>query len=317
MMTTIGGFAITALPDGALVQLSDADPTMLPRFKQTFPRARFRLATRSWHVPGVLAVNRVTRFAEAVAQEQREVQARIERILRDAEFEGHAIPLDTPGLEGRSYLAALAHNGQKLSTRHILVSVRDDHVRVGFAYNEEAVALVRTVPGARFLPDLKAWSVSLANVRALHGVVDRMEESLARAAAAAARERGVDEEAREAAARARRAGRVLMLLALRPVSGSLVRIGAEARVIDGFGRTFLLDPKTASVWGPHLHGQEGRPCCYAYTRAASPREAAVLKTQEAAHEAVRARLQLLGRARLAGRGQAAAHLHPSAHRHRS
>lgn len=108
------------------------------------PRARFRPATRSWHVPGVLTVNRLTRFSEAAAQEQREAQARIERILGDAEFEGHPVPLDIPGLEGRAYLAALARNGQKLSTCHILASVRDDHVRVGFAYNEEAASPVRT-----------------------------------------------------------------------------------------------------------------------------------------------------------------------------
>ncbi|MGN7126762.1 hypothetical protein [Methylorubrum thiocyanatum] len=308
MMLTIGSFTVTALPNGAAVRFSVADPALLPRFKQSFPRARFRPATRSWHVPGVLAVNRVTRFAEAAAQELREAQARIERILRDAEFDGHLVSLDIPGLEGRAYLAALAHNGRKLSTRHILVSVRDDHVRVGFAYNEEAVALVRAVPGARFLPDLRAWSVPFASVRALHGVVDRMEEALARAnaAAATARERGADEGAREAAAQARRANRILMLLVLRPVAGALVRIGVEARVIEGYGRTFLLDQNTARVWGPHLQGQEGQPCCYAYTRAASPSEAAALEAYEAAREIERARLQLIGRARMAGRRQIAA-----------
>jgi hypothetical protein len=138
MMLTIGSFTVTARPDGAAVQFSVAESLLLPRFKQSFPRARFRAATRSWHVPGVLAVSRVTRFAEAVAQEQHKAQARIERILRDAEFDGHPVSLDIPGLEGRAYLAALAHNGRKLSTRHILARARDGHVRVGFAYNEEA-----------------------------------------------------------------------------------------------------------------------------------------------------------------------------------
>jgi hypothetical protein len=189
MTMTIGSFAVTALPDGAEVRFPFADPALLPRFRQTFPRARFRPAMRSWHVPGVLAVDRVTRFAEAAAQEERQAQARIDQVLRDAEFERRPVPLDTPGLEGRSYLAALAHNGRKLSTRHILVWVREDHVRVGFPYDEEAVALVRTVPGARFLPDLRAWSVPLAKVRDLHGVIDQMEESLARASAAAAEAR--------------------------------------------------------------------------------------------------------------------------------
>ncbi|KMO29105.1 hypothetical protein VQ02_30480 [Methylobacterium variabile] len=69
------------------------------------------------------------------------------------------------------------------------------------------MALVRTFPGARFLPDLRAWSVPFASVRALHGVVDRMEAFLARAAAAA---------------QTRRASRILMLLALRPIAGALV-----------------------------------------------------------------------------------------------
>ena len=305
MTTTIGFFAVTALPDGASVQFPLADPELLPRFKQAFPKARFRPATRSWLVPGVLAVSRITRFAEAATHQQREVDNRIERILRDAEFDGHPVPLDTPGLEGRSYLDALAHNGQKLSTRHILVMVRDDHVKLGFVYNEEAVALVRTVPGARFLPDLRAWSVPLANVRGLHRVIDRMEEFLARAtaAAAAAREQGVDEGTREAVAQARRAGRVLMLLALRPAPGTMMRIGDEVRVIEGFGRPFLLDLSSARRWAPHLRWKVGQPCCYAYTRAPSPGEAAALTTYETTLAAERARLQALSQARSAERRQ--------------
>lgn len=325
MMTMIGGFTITALPDGAAVQFSIADPMMLPRFKQSFPRARFAAATRSWYVPGRLAVERVARFADAVAREQREAQARIDRILRDAEFEGHAIPLDTPGLEGHQYLTALAHNGQQLSTRHVHVTVTGDRATIRFAYDEAAVALMRAIPGAYFLPDAKAWSVSVAKVRDLHGVIDRMEESLAKASAAetVARERGgqalerfADEIAREAVARERRAHRTLVLLALRPAVGAVVRLHAEVRVIEGYGRSFLLDERTATMWSPHFLGQQGQPCCYAYTRGATPGEANALKAQEAAYEAVRARLQLPGRARLAGRGQAAAHLHPLAHRHR-
>jgi hypothetical protein len=97
-----------------------------------------------------------------------------------------------------------------------------------------------------------------------------------------------------------------MLLALRPVVGTLVRIGAEVRVIEGFGRTFLLDPKTAGAWAPGFHGQEGQPCCYAYTRAASHRQAAALAAQEAAREIQWTRLQLLDRARLNGHRRAAA-----------
>ncbi|KMO44968.1 hypothetical protein VQ03_00320 [Methylobacterium tarhaniae] len=226
------------------------------------------------------------------------MQASVDQVLRDAEFDGSPVPLDTPGLEGGAYLAALAHNGQRLTTRHILVMVRDDHVRVGFPYNAQAVVLVRSIPGARFLRDLTAWLVPLAKVRDLHAVIPQMEESLARASAgAAAPEQGADEGAIVAAAHERRAGRVLMLFALRPVARSVVRVAADARVIEGYGRTFLLDAKTASVSAPHLSREVGRPCCYAYIRAATPDETAVLEKYEAFIETERSRLRGLGRVR--------------------
>ncbi|GMA79917.1 hypothetical protein GCM10025880_63340 [Methylorubrum aminovorans] len=126
-----------------------------------------------------------------------------------------------------------------------------------------------------------------------------------------------DLRAHEATSQMRLANRILMLVALRPAVGAIVRLNAKARVIEGYGCSFVVDANTESVWGPHFRGQEGQPCCYAYTRAAMSRETVVLEVQEAAREAERIRLLHIGRARSVGRGYAVAHPHPSAHRHQS
>ena len=153
-----------------------------------------------------------------------------------------------------------------------------------------------------------------------------MEASLARASATEEEARGQGDQepdwltglrAHEATSQRRLANRILMLVALRPAVGAIVRLNAKARVIEGYGCSFVVDANTASVWGPHFRGQEGQPCCYAYTRAATSRETVALEAQEAACEAERVRLLRMGRARWVGRGYAVAHPHPSAHRHQS
>jgi hypothetical protein len=84
---------ITALHDGAALQFPK-DRRLIDSLKARFPKARWGSCTKSWHVPGKLAVHRTTLWA---AQQQAYLDG-LEAKARDAEWDGKVIAPVAPPL---------------------------------------------------------------------------------------------------------------------------------------------------------------------------------------------------------------------------
>ena len=192
-----------------------------------------------------------------------------------------------------------------------------------FAYQPDAVEVMRGVPGAKFGAESKRWTVKSADVvfleeaipaicRALTNAIAAQRVAAAekarvqaeekaraehnrRAAYAAAVERNRparEAEARERAAEAARKleenPRLLMLMSRPYLEGEVIRSGGRALVVTGFGKTWTVDEDMPSMHGSWLLGHEGERCCYAFCRKATPAETTTLEGQEAAAAAEKA-----------------------------
>ena len=159
---------VTATKLGAAVKFPKNN-SMIADFRSRFPRARWGAGTKSWHIPGKLAVRRASLWAA----EQKGILAKMECDARDAEWDG--LP-PTPKEAGRKAISEMA------PYRVIALSIVDDTIRLRTAYNPQIVALCRSLGGqwtgqAWMLPlaagveiaakreDIRAWHNLTANAR--------------------------------------------------------------------------------------------------------------------------------------------------------
>ncbi len=124
---------IQPLPTGAAVQFPK-DRALIDRFKVRFPKARWGAGTKSWHIPGKLAVTRVEKWAAAEAPYLRA----IEQALRDLEWDG----IETDPLK------ALESRRAEVKSRNITIA--GGELRYEFRYLEASVDIARSLPGARW-----------------------------------------------------------------------------------------------------------------------------------------------------------------------
>ena len=149
---------VQPLDNGAAVQFPK-DAALNNSFKSRFPKARWDAGTASWHIPGKLAVARAQKWASEHEDAVRHADREVEQERRDAEW------------EGRESDPVKALIGRRKEIRSRLASVSDTGVvTYPFPYNDEAIAIARSLPGARFDRAAKAWSfrpTSLQDVEAI------------------------------------------------------------------------------------------------------------------------------------------------------
>ena len=183
-------------------------------------------------------------------------------------------------------------------------------VRVEFAYEPEAVAAVKAVPGAKYDPETKGWLVAEADTPALADALrvaavalmaaSERQEAEARRRVAAKELDDIRHEAnravaRNAAARAAepqvpqpaRKPRLPVLLSRGLAVGDTLRCAGTLSVIESFGKVFRVSDDASSVWSGEFAGCEGDQVRYAYLRHATPAEVAALEAREAAARAAK------------------------------
>lgn len=143
---------VTALENGAAVQFP-YDAERIARLKARFPKARWGAGTSSWHIHGKLAAKR----AEAWA----------------AEEQGSAQPDPYAGERIRD--ADIFEHGPMQS--HLVRTDRSGYT-VRMIYSEAAVALIKTVPTARWEKASKSWRVDLTATAALRAILPELERAV-------------------------------------------------------------------------------------------------------------------------------------------
>ncbi|MFE1598153.1 hypothetical protein [Methylobacterium sp. ID0610] len=274
---TIGGIQITALHDGAAVQFQK-EKDLNDSLKATFPKARWGAETKSWHIPGKLAVSRALRWAEERQAERAAQEQAAEQARRDAEFEGRPAP--AAPLEGLAYFQALRADGRKISTQNVKFIPGNKNIRadVVFAYDPEAVRLIKTIPGAKFDGYHKTWSIPMDQAHALHAIIGAMDQAVAAQLASRNAERRAEQAARDAKAAERRANRYPVLEWDAPAVGSVAMLHGRAVLVEGLGDVWRLDGGDYDgIYPPHLWDRRVR---YVYFREATQAEAEAFLLRE-------------------------------------
>lgn len=126
------------------------DRDLVRRFRETFPRARWRREEGCWFVPGTTAVQRLNTW---MAQELETLDRHADAKGRDAYF---FEPLESPYL-----------------------SIGED-LRVRTPYSRTIVEALRSIPWAHWNPDEKIWHVPFRSYEDLRRVWPTIEEAALR-----------------------------------------------------------------------------------------------------------------------------------------
>jgi hypothetical protein len=139
------------------------DRELVVRFRERFPRARWRMKEKGWFVPGTTAVQRLNTW---MAQE-------LETLGRHADVKGRDAyffePLESPYL-----------------------SVRED-LRIRTPYSRTIVEALRSIPWAHWNPDEKIWHVPFRSYEKLQRLWPVIEEA-ARRHEPEARRKGLEQK---------------------------------------------------------------------------------------------------------------------------
>ncbi|WP_457094437.1 hypothetical protein [Microvirga sp. P5_D2] len=126
------------------------DRDLVRRFREAFPRARWRGVEQEWFVPGTTAVRRLNRW---MAQELETLDRHADEKGRDAYlFE----PLESPYL-----------------------TIADD-LRIRTPYSQTIVDALRSIPWARWNPDQRIWHVPFRSYESLQQAWPAIEEAARR-----------------------------------------------------------------------------------------------------------------------------------------
>ena len=176
-----------------------------------------------------------------------------------------------------------------------------------FPYNAELVALVKTIPGAKFDGPSKSWHVAkrysaqaarfaeqaapILRQQSVDELAERARAAQRRSEAQRVRQAEWDREreernARYAAERLAKAeedraagrGRIGTLERETPTVGTVLRHGASVVRITGHGKSWRLNDESSSMGWPV--GCEGERACYAYYERASEAEIAAFEQRE-------------------------------------
>ncbi|KAA2238110.1 hypothetical protein [Salinarimonas soli] len=166
-MEAVSGFEIETSDGerpGAFVRFP-FDRSLLDRFREAFPRARWRRSEERWFVPGTTAAARLDVW---VSRELSDLDRHADDKGRDAfSFE----PLASPYLEV----------GEELTVRT--------------PYSRRVVDLLRTVPFARWDADAKAWRIPFRGFERLRAAWPEIEEAARYAEPEARRQRKAERAA--------------------------------------------------------------------------------------------------------------------------
>lgn len=244
---------------------------LVASFKQTFPRARWNAASKTWLVEGKRALTRVQAWTAARLEEAARAPIETQKAKDDLAFE----PI-------KSRYVRQEHSSLVVDTR----------------FDAELVAVLKSIPGAEFRRAFDGqgghWRIPYTSLAALRAALPEIER-LAAAADAAAKAREEQWQAEREAERARRQAereqrdaehlehlrrRFVALDWERPALNTPMRHGGAVVVVTGFGKSFRVDADMPSIWGSDLLGHEGELCCYAYYRPANDEEIAALEDRE-------------------------------------
>lgn len=268
--TPLGEISYAATAHGVMVRFPK-DRALIDNFKKAFPRARFQPAVLAWLVPGATAERRISAWVDSQSRQHAEAEASAE--------------------QAKAALADAPIHSRYVSQDHTSLVVRT-------RYSDAIVALMRTIPGARFERSITGsggiWRVPFAaaeRVRALVPEINRLgaeadqsaDQKQAERRAQWDRERAARDQERAAERAAReqqRSRRQLFPLSQLPPLDRPVRLHGHAVVFTGFGKQFRIGESDPSVWGSQLLGHEGELGCYAYYRDATPAEQQALDDTE-------------------------------------
>lgn len=196
------------------------DRELIGRFREVFPRARFRRRESRWLVPGTTA--------------ERRIRAWIDREL--SALDAHA---DAKGRDAYAF--------EPLTSRFL--EVGSDLV-VRTPYSRAVIDRLRALPAARWDPAARAWRVPFRGYEALRAAWPAIEAEARAAEADAARPRSAEE--REAARRLasdRRRRRCLVSLDDPPPLGEPVATPSFGVVVFEGIDLEPSEPGGASAWG--------------------------------------------------------------------
>lgn len=226
--------------------------TINPRFRLALRKALARVAT---YAADRLEVAREASAAARVEQQRKTQEA---LVAVQAFFEGCAP-------EGKEFVLERCEAGAQVRLVRATIEVVTP-------YSKAIVELLRGA-GCRWDPARRVWSVRDADAGPLMEAMPQVIAASAEVLAEQARKRADIQREKDQQRAAEMASRVLVLSAGAPAVGECLRHGDQWRVVERLGKEFRADEDTSSISG--LVGVEGEWVRYAYTRAATPEEAAV------------------------------------------
>lgn len=142
-----------------------------------------------------------------------------------------------------------------------------------FPFSREAVAIVKSIPTAHFVPEMRGWSVQANRFRELDAGLQRLHRALEpRPSSDARSSTGVGAQARD---------RTLMPVSADLSVGCILPLKGAHVTVLGFGKPFVADQRY-SAWGrPELAGAQVR---YAYHRPATDAEIASWRSRQPEHD---------------------------------
>lgn len=215
------------------------DRALLDRFRDAFPRARWRHEEECWWVPGATAAERL--------------DAWIGRELSTFDRHGDERGRDAVGFE-------------PLPESPYLTTGEDIEVRT--PYSRTVVAAMRTIPWARWDGDRKVWRIPFRSVEELRALWPGIEEAARRnEPEAKGRRRMADLTPQERdAARERRRRRLPVPLSDPPPLGEVVHTGAYGLVVFEAVDAEPLDAEARQEAARHHPSLPPGPVAYAHWR---------------------------------------------------
>jgi hypothetical protein len=251
--------------DAALVSFPKA---LFPTFKKAFPSARFDWDKKTWTIPGVRAPKRAADWkaemdaaAAAIANEQK---TEAEKVVAEAAAAGGTLA-DRKGDLPKGVVA-----GQMTA-------------RYAFSYVASAVAVARSLPGAKFDAATKAWTFRASSISDIDAIItgcNRISSIVTADHDAAVARRQQQESERAAAKAAVAASRYIELVNRTPALGKPIKVDGSVIVPTSVGKSWRSDESMSSI-GYSLD-YDLAVVCYVYYRAATADEIAAIEAEESA-----------------------------------
>jgi hypothetical protein len=267
VIRTFSAAHITILPTTAGVDVVFPYNTeMSDSLKKLFAKARWNSVTKRWNVPGVKSYDKAREWATEM-----DAQAKTHAITQTTALAGvkehvHACRAELTGIPG----FILGNSGVTFY--------------YAFAYDDAAVSIARTMPGAKWDAAAKRWMWRAETIPQADAIIAGVKKIHAHFVAKKQHAAHTLEPAKPVA---QSKPKFIERTSRAPAKGAVIRRGGKIVRITDHGKSWRGDDDLSSMGGPI--GAEGEQVCYVYYEPATPAEEEKFLEAEHAKESAQQR----------------------------